>query len=342
MAVLLAAGGRAYAQDVHLVLVTGLGGDPAYTETFHDWASTFRRGALEAGVRPERIAWFAEDPDRAPDAITGRSTLENLEAHLERLASAAGRDDRVLLVLIGHGTSRNEEARFNLPGPDLTGAALADLLGAFGTRTVAVVNTAPSSGPWIQALAGPDRIVVTATKTARERNETQFGGFFARAFRGQEADLDKDERVSLLEAFRFTAREVERHYEEQGLLLTEHAVLEDDGDGRGTERFGEEGGPEGGRDDEPPTDDGALASRFWLTPRPGVRADAPDDAVPAGVTDPELRQLYVDRAALEDRVAELRSLRETMEEEEYERRLEALLVELALKNRAIREKGGGS
>ncbi|MGD2069221.1 MAG: hypothetical protein PVI57_11155, partial [Gemmatimonadota bacterium] len=259
MAVLLAAGGRAYAQDVHLVLVTGLGGDPAYTETFHDWASTFRRGALEAGVRPERIAWFAEDPDRAPDAITGRSTLENLEAHLERLASAAGRDDRVLLVLIGHGTSRNEEARFNLPGPDLTGAALADLLGAFGTRTVAVVNTAPSSGPWIQALAGPDRIVVTATKTARERNETQFGGFFARAFRGQEADLDKDERVSLLEAFRFTAREVERHYEEQGLLLTEHAVLEDDGDGRGTERFGEEGGSEAARDDEPPTDDGALA-----------------------------------------------------------------------------------
>ena len=316
-AVLLAAAGTvagAGAQETHLVLVTGLGGDPGYAETFHDWAATLRRGALEAGVRPERIAWLADEPQRAPDAVTAAATRESLVGHLEQLAGAAASGDRVMLVLIGHGTARNDEARFNLRGPDITGAELADVLEAFAEQTVAVVNTAPSSGPWAQALAAPNRIVVTATKTARERNETQFGRFFARAYRGGEADLDKDGRVSLLEAYRYATDEVARYYDEEGLLLTEHALLEDGGD---------------------------LAARFWLTPRLGAAADAPEADVPADVTDPELRQLHLRRAELERQVADLRDRRESMEEEAYEARLEELLVELALVSRRIREAGGG-
>ena len=50
-------------------------------------------------------------------------------------------------------------------------------------------------GPFLSALSGPNRIVVTATKTAQERNETQFGGFFVEALRVEGSDLDKDGRV---------------------------------------------------------------------------------------------------------------------------------------------------
>ena len=63
--------------------------------------------------------------------------------------------------------------------------------------------------------------------------------------------------------------------------------------------------------------------------------------MPEGVTDPELRALYLERAELEGAVADLRERRDTMEEAAYEARLEELLVELALVSRAIREAGGG-
>ena len=172
--------------------------------------------------------------------VQDRSTLENIGSTLSRLAREAGPEDRILLLLIGHGTGQGEEAEFNLPGPDLDPHALDRMLMDFRSQTVAVVNTAPSSGPFLPVLSGPNRVVVTATRSALERNETQFGGFFVEGFRGDGADLDKDGRVSLAEAFQFARRETDRYYETRNLLATEHAQLDDDGDGVGVTELGEE------------------------------------------------------------------------------------------------------
>jgi len=337
----------------HLVLVTGLGGAPEYADAFHAWAASLRQGALDSGVAEGRIVWLAEDPSRAPGRISDRSTREALAAVADDLGATAGPDDRVMIVLIGHGTSRNGEASFNLPGPDVTGADLDEMLAPLEGRTVAVVNTAPASGPWVEALSGEDRVVITATRTAREANETQFGRFFAEAFQGLEADLDKDDRVSLLEAYRFTAREVARYYDDQNLLQTEHPMLDDDADGQGSETPTGGGvlfaagadptaeGEPGAREENEA--DGLLASRFWLGAATvsAVAEGTEISTVPDSITDPELRALYQERIALEERVAELRGRRSEMTEEAYEAELERLLLDLALKNREIREKGGG-
>jgi hypothetical protein len=314
------------AQDTRILIVVGLGGDPEYRETFHRWATELRSAAVERfGVPEDQVVYLGERPDDAPEVMQGRSTRENVASALAGMAGEAGPGDRILVVLVGHGSGQGESVLFNLPGPDLSPGDLDVMLRDFPTQMVAVVNTSPSSGPFLGALSGDNRIVVTATRTAQERNETQFGGYFVEALTAEGSDLDKDGRVSLLEAFQYACREVDRYYQERNLLATEHAQLDDDGDGSGSTEPGED------------ATDGWLARGFWL----GSVPMAVTGAVPDSISDPVLLRLYEERAELERRVAELRSLRGQMEESQYERELEALLVAMALKNREIRERGGG-
>lgn len=322
---LLTLPGPAWGQDTHLLLVVGLGGDPEYRDTFHGWAEDLATTAVgRLGLDPERVVYLGERPEDHPGIIQDRSTKENMASAMARMAGDAGPQDRVLVVLIGHGTGSRDAAQFNLPGPDLTPADLDVMLRDFPSQTVAVVNTTPSSGPFVKGASGPNRVILTATRTAQEGNETQFGAYFVEALKGDGTDLDKDGRISLLEAFEFTRLEVQRYYDEQNLLATEHAQLDDNGDGVGATEVGED------------TPDGWLARRFFLGP-----SSALSTAVPDSITDPELLRLYEERATLERRVQELRALRGHMEEAQYEKELEDLLVALALKNREIRAKGGG-
>ncbi len=328
---LAAAPHDARGQDAHLLVVVGIGGDPAYTERFLEWGTTLRTAAMERyGLPPERAVLLAEDPSMS-DAIAGESRRERVEEELRALASRAAPDDRVMLVLIGHGSFRGSEANFNIPGRDLSAAEYGALLDALATSKVAVVNTASASGPFTQLLAAPGRTIITATASGGERNETQFGQYFAAAWEDGEADLDKNGAVSLLEAFQYARSETQRFYDDANLLLTEHALLEDDGDG--------EGSREPGMD----ATDGALAAGFTLG-APGARgavtADGAVSPIPA-TTDSVLARLYAERADLEGRVAALRRSRSSMDPDDYDRELEALLVDLALKSREIRDREGG-
>lgn len=329
-AALLAALGSSglQAQESHLVVVSGLGGAPRYEARFQEWSLALLDAAREAGVADAHRTWLAEDPSAHPRA-DGMSDRETVEAVLTDLARTAGPDDRIFVVLVGHGSHRRGESRINLPGRDLTAADFAGFLDELGDREVVFVNTASASGEFVRALSGPDRTVITATRSGREGNEALFGGHFARAFADEEADTDKDGRVSILEAFRYARHRVAREYEEDDRLLTEHAVLDDDGDGEGSEEPTEEGG------------DGSRAARIFLsTPETAARAAVGPEGQP---TDTVLARLYREKAELEERIAELRSLRGEMEVERYEAELEELLVELTLKTREIedRESGGG-
>ena len=317
---------RAGGQETQALIVVGIGGEEAYRERFHQWGGQIRAALVDRhGVRPERLIWLAEQPAKDPANIRGPATKATVEAALQEMAGRAGPSDRILVVLVGHGTARGQESLFNLAGPDLSGAELAGLLGLFPTQQVAVVNTASASGAFVSALSGSRRVVVAATRTAMERNETWFGRFFAEALAGEGTDLDKDGAVSLLEAFEFTRREVERHYKEQNLLLTEHAILDDDGDGKGSAELTADAG------------EGSLARAFRLgsPARAAARADA------AAVTDPALRALLTQREELEVKVEGLRLRRASMDATTYDRELEALLLELAVLSRKIREAGGG-
>lgn len=321
----VAAGAQSTDGAAHLVVVTGLGGEPAYAEAFEGLALRLLEAARERWGLPEaRAVWLADDPSRAPDRIAGRSTVERLAAELEALAGRAAPADRVLLVLIGHGSARDGTSTLNLPGPDLTGERLAELLAPLGDRRVAVVNAASASGGFARPLAGPNRIVITATASPGERERTRFGSHFVEALAEEGADADRDGRVSLLEAFEYARREVARAFEAGNQIRTEHALLEDDGDGVGS------------REPDPAGGDGILARGFFLG---GPAADAA--VAEAAAEDPDVAALLAEKRRLEGRVAALRAEKDELEPEAYERRLEALLLELARTTRTIRERTGG-
>ena len=306
-----------------VLIVSGLGGTPEYGELFRAQAERLIEALRERfGVAGEAIVWLAEDAAISPRA-SGRATLEAVERELLAMAARAGPADPALILLLGHGSGGGRESRLNLPGPDLTGETLSVWLTAFTTQTVAVVNAASASGGFVPAVAGDRRIVVTATRSPRERDHAHFGGFFVDAFAGDDADVDKDERVSLLEAFAYATGEVRRRYENENEMLTEHALLDDDGDGEGSLEPTAEG------------PDGAVASRFFLAAAPAAVARAAAD-------DPQLAALLAEKQRVEDAIAALRARRDELSEDEYDDRLEALLVELARINRALPDPGGGS
>lgn len=310
----------------HVIVIAGIGGEPQYQALFFDWGARMAKAALERwAVPPDQVTFLTEQPDRDPAAASGRSTKEEIEKAIASVNGRAGPGDLVFILLIGHGSYQGGESRLSLPGPDLTAADFARLVNTLGSRRVVLVNAASASGEFVKHLSGPNRIVITATKSGMERNQARFGGFFVAAFAEEGADTDKDGAVSMLEAFEYARLEVRRSYESERTLLTEHAVLDDDGDGKGSDEAGGEGA------------DGALARVTFLGSGAVVAGlEAPPGASPA------LRALYEQKQQIEQRIADLRAIKDTMEPDRYERELEALLVDLALKNREIRRMEGGT
>ena len=298
----------ALAQDTHLLVITGVSGDEEHAAQFRQWATTIVDAAkAHGGLTDATITYLAEKPDVDAARIRGRSTREGVEKTFTELAARARPADEVFIVLIGHGSFDGRQAAFNLPGPDMTAEDYARLVGKLPAQRIVFVNTASSSGGFLAALAGPGRAVVTATKTGGERNETRFAQYFADAFKDNTADADRNGRVSVAEAFEYAKAKVLGAYQKGGHILTEHATLDDGREGK------------------------FAATLFLESER--ARAEAT-----ARVADPELRALLDAQRTLENQVAALKLRKESMDPAEYDRQMETLLTDLAVKTRAIRDR----
>ena len=325
-AILAAPETRASLQQSHLLVVVGIGGEESYRELFHNWAIQIVNAGIDAGVQEKNVVLLSERAEPDPDRIDGRSTRDNVEQAIRQIAGRAAPADRVFIVLIGHGSAQGEQSRFNIPGPDMTSFDFGALLDLFPTQPVAFINTTSASGDFIKHLSGDNRTVITATRDGRQFNETVFPRYFAEALTSDIADLDKDERVSMLEAYVYASREVRRFYESEGRLLTETSLLDDNGDGKGS------------NEPDPATADGAQARTLFFQPLEG-RA-GPLATTPEASADPELRSLFEERRLLQEKIDQLKQRKDTMDPGLYLEELEVLLVELAVKDRAIRNKGG--
>ena len=200
----------ALAQQTHLLVIVGLGGDPTFTEQFHGWAASLIDVATDRyGIPAENVTYLGEKGEIAPELIADRSTRDNVAAAIQVIADQSAPADHVAIVFFGHG-SFTDVARLNLPGRDPSADDFAGFLDALGDRRVTFVNTASASGPFVEALSAEGRVIMTATKTGRQWNAAVFGGYFVEAFTGgeEEADQNKDQRISMLEAFTYARLKV--------------------------------------------------------------------------------------------------------------------------------------
>ena len=157
--VLLAIPAVVCAQNTHLLIVVGLTTDAEHDAVFKKWGTSLAAVASEKlGVPKENITLLTDQ----------QATKAEIVKAFAALASKAGADDTIAIVLFGYGTFANNVAKFNLPGPDMTPQEFEPLLARLRSKRIVFVNTASASGPFVAALSGPGRIVVAATRAGGE------------------------------------------------------------------------------------------------------------------------------------------------------------------------------
>lgn len=266
--------------ELYAVIVEGLGGNEEYSSQFADQVAMIESASTSMTGDDNVRVFRAQDASR--DAVL---------AHLDTLARQADATDQFAIYLIGHGSYDDHEYKFNIAGPDLTDADLRDAMANLPGSNQLLVNTSSASGAIAEMLASDDRLLVLATRSGVERHATRFGNYFVAALHDASADLDKNEIVSVTEAFQFADRQVSDYFERNDRLATEHARME----GERGDRFGI----------------ARLSARRQVT------------------NDSELQNMTDDRDALNGAIDELRLARDRMTPEEYQRQLLQKMVELA-------------
>jgi hypothetical protein len=283
--------------SVYSVTVAGLVGEPDYEQRFTAGANDLDKLLKTAGA------------DVHVYTLTGAAaTRARLTQVLAQVAHDARPEDDFVLTLIGHGSFDGVEYKFNLVGPDVSAAELADLCNRVAARRQLIVNTTSSSGGSIAALERPGRAIIAATKSGTEKNATVFARYWVEALRDPTVDVDKNEAISALEAFEYADRKTVAFYESQKRLATEHAVFEDTGKSDAVRAPSAE------------TGQGRLLSNFTLL-RMGAAQRAADD--------PAKRDLLAKKEELEQKVDTLKYQRAAMSQEDYKKQLTEALLELA-------------
>lgn len=283
------------------VVVAGLGGAAEYSESFAESSQQYATGLRTLETDPSLIITLDESATR--DTI-----LEAIEQQVGRMkadaADATGADQVFALMLTGHGNADKQGWRFNVAGPDLTTDDLVAALNAVPVQRQLIVLAASASGAALDSLAQLGRVLVTATKSGGEINAVRFPGFLAQAMQSEVADYDRNEILTVAEAYRFAEARTREYYEQQKLLASEHSRL------RGEQ-----------------ADNIAVALL-------GSLQDANDDPVVAGLLD--------ERLTLEQRFKALRVRKPQMPVDEYYDELETLLLSIARLQQSIDEATGWS
>lgn len=299
------------------VIIAGVGGEEAYTRKFTAQALQLRDALTnELGFDEKQVYLLAETaaagPEDGPRETLLRSTAEETRKAFDAIKAAAAPDSFIFVALIGHGSFDGQQAKFNLVGPDLSTKDYAAILSSLPAKKIVFVNCASSSGEFIKPLSAKDRIIITATRSGNEQNATVFAEHFIAALTAAAADADKNGRTSVLEVFNYATHQTAEWYKQKGRLATEHALIDDNGDGTGHE--------------EATMGDGALAKTNYIDSKTVEQASA----------DAEVIKLTERRQELEEEIEKLKTRKEQMKLEEYEAELERLLVELAETNQKIK------
>ncbi len=291
----------ALADSSALILRTPAG-SPEHEEKFNKWTEGTRKALVEKfGFSADRVIVLA-------DKKTAQAEIQKAFATLKQQLKPL---DTFFVFFIGHGSGESGEYKFNISGPDLTAADYNKLLGTLTVGRIIIVNGTPASGASIDALGGKNRTVITATRSGQEGNDTVFYDYFVEALQSSSADEDKDQKISVWEAFKFATAGTERFYKEEGRLATEHPQIADNG----IEKTG------------------TTAKVIPLI----ARSTAFQVDRPIVSSDPRLQALLNQRKEIEQKIEALKINKGELTEAEYDRQMEELLVQLALKNQEIRQ-----
>lgn len=280
----------------YAVVVTGLGGNPDYQASFDNSTTTLAKALNTLNNTDELIMTLG------PEA-TREDIISAIDSQSQRmLSTGVSSEDYFVLMLVGHGTADAQTWRFNNKGPDLTTDDLVAVLNGVPTSQQLVVLAASASGATLETLSQLGRVLVTATKSAGEVNAVRFPEYLADAVESDNADYDRNEILTIAEAYRFARTRTDEYYEQQNLLASEHSRLM-----------------------------GENASEYAVALL-GSLKNSKDDPVVAS--------LLEDRLVLERAFKELKTRKADMNTDIYYDELEQLLVSIARLQQSIDEASG--
>ena len=295
----------------YAVILTGPSVGEESISRFRQWSYSLHDILIrDYGYSSDTITLLLDrGKDSHPDnsRIDGACDRETIFSELASLAAQVNDGDQLSIFLIGHGTGRDEESKFNIVGPDITGVEFAAALDEFEEQDIVIVNTTSASYGFSASLSSEGRVVISATRSPSEKFDPIFSGYFIEALEQRNGDRDKNNRVSMLEAFNYARQSVDAWYEEQGRLASEHASLDDNGDALFT------------IDPTPTEADGRLAEIAYID----VLTAADENLSPEALAFKSRVQ------ELERQVFILRGRKADFLEDDYWAQMEELLIDLA-------------
>ena len=288
--------------DSSALILRGVAGSPEHEAKFAKWTASTQKALIDKfGFSPERVIVLI-------DKQTAQAEIQKTFVTLKQQLKP---QDTFFLFMIGHGSGDDGVYKFNIFGPDYTADDYNKLLATLNVGRIVIVAATPSSGAALDKFAGKNRVVVTATRSGNEGNDIVFYDYFLEALQGTAADEDKDQKISVWEAFKYAVNGTERFYKDEGRLATEHPQISDNG----TEKTD-------AKAKEPPI---LARSTSFVVDRPIVS------------NDPRMQALLNERKALEQKIEQLQINKNSMPAAEYDKQREDLLVQLALKNQEIKQ-----
>lgn len=284
------------------LIIMGAPGEELYKSKFESAVESWKT-ACEAANASATVVGL-EDSDTA-----NRESIQKWITKLDPESAVPA-----WIVYIGHGSSNRRETMLNLNGPDLDSKTLATWLEPI-KRPVIFIHGGSSSAAFIADLSSPGRTIISATKSIDEINYARFGELFAQVIGAQTGDLDEDGQVSVLEAFIEASDLTNKFYTESGRLVSEHALIDDNGDGYGTPSSFFQGTRITKRSTDNRDPDGLRARQIALIPSPEERLLSPEQKL--------------ERDKIEAELEVLRTQKSDMNEEEYYEQLEGILLRLS-------------
>jgi hypothetical protein len=261
----------------HALILCGHTGDAEHAKAFTETVSKLREGlAGKVGIPAERQhVVFGAEKSKDIRGATGPATREALTAAVAEMRKRVKPEDGLWVICLGHGHHDGRHAWWNLPGPDMNAAEFGKLFAEVNCREQVFVMTFSLSGYFVSPLARRDRVVIAATEADAETNETTFPAVFAKLLATgldpAEQDFDQDGWLTVFDLYVATAKEIAQNYAAAEQVATEHAQLDDDGDGIGHELQStylpeEQGGtPPGKKPNRRPHRDGQRAAQILLS-----------------------------------------------------------------------------
>lgn len=212
----------------YAIIVSGESNDAQHYTWFKNSTKQAYDLLITKGYSDNNIDYLFETASET--GVDYESTVDNFTMVIDQLREKSTSIDNIVVILIGHGYFDGTNSYYTLHDYNIQDTEMADMFSDIKRDKVVFVFSPCNTGGFIDDLSGPDTVVISSTRPD-ESNKAAFIEPFLASFDGS-GDKNNDGNVSFAEAFNFASKSVGDQYKNNNWgNLTEHAQLDDNGDG---------------------------------------------------------------------------------------------------------------